>query len=172
MLLKLTLNEDWLTKQKGYTNQEENLLSMLTGNKKQLDSSNKEYGFSFLPSYFATYLQTALRSETPQPFNETNQEDRFEIENYGYAESEDELVAYLKNEYGEQNPGTFAVEVKLIQDYEKLYKHGTFIKNGVDTEYNYHYWFNEHGGEPECQYGKSEDGRNIFIHVTIWRKTK
>jgi len=172
MLLKLTLNEDWFTKEKEITNQEDSLLSMLTGNRKQLESSNQEYGFTFLPPFFAMHLQTALRSEMPQPFNETTPEDRFELENYGYAESEDELVAYLNNEYGSENPDAFVVEVNLIQDYEKLYKHGTFIKNGVDTEDNYHYWFNEHGGEPKCQYGKTENGCNIFVHVTIWRKTQ
>lgn len=171
MLSKLTLNEDWYRKQIEIAGPDKDAILFLEIDRVQLRKTNNVYGFSFLTPHLAMYLQTALRTENPQPFNETTPEDRFELENYGYSESEDELVAYLNNEYGEQNPDMFAVEVKRIQDYEKLYKNGTFIKNGADTEDSYNCWFNEHGGEPECQYGKTEDGRNIFIHVTIWRKT-
>ena len=171
MLLKLTLNEEWNRKQLEAAGADKDAILYCEVDRVQLRKYNDKYGFSFLTPHLAMYLQTALRSEVPQPFNETTPEDRFEVEDYGYAESEEELVTYLKNEYGEQNSGAFVVEVKLVQDYEKLYKHGTFIKNGVDTEDSYHCWFEEHGGEPECQYGKTDDGHNIFVHVTIWRKT-
>ena len=172
MLSKLTLNDDWYRKQIEIAGPDKDAILFLEIDRVQLRKTNDGYGFSFLTPHLAMYLQTALRTETPQPFNETAPEDRFELEDYGYAETENEIVEYLQNAYGLDNPDAFVVEVKLIQDYEKLYKHGTFIKNGADTEDSYHCWFNEHGGEPECQYGKSKDGHNVFVHVTIWKKTQ
>lgn len=62
---------------------------------------------------------------------------RYEDNDYGYCDTEDALIKYLKKYI--DSPDNFFVKVGLLSmDYEEYYKFGSYIdENGVDTGNDY-----------------------------------
>lgn len=160
MILKLTLNNEFYTKH--VANGDESAREVWNSTEKLLNESNTEHGFSFLSVFGEMSIQCGARDV----FNELQEEYGVSLEDYGYAESENEVVQFLNEKFGDKNPNEYAVNVRLLPDNASLHEHGSFIKNGVNTGHNYKYWFDKNRCEPHLEYP------NYFVGITVWKVEK
>ena len=85
------------------------------------------------------------------------------IYDYGYASTEASIEKYVQQFINDPHNEYF-IEIGLIpKDYEKYYKHGTYIdENGIDTGEDFYDIYKD-GIEPETQY------KNSWVTVTIFK---
>lgn len=84
---------------------------------------------------------------------------------YGYCDTEESLVRYLK-QYTDDTENQYFVEIgTMSMDYEKYYKNGSYVnKDGVDTGEDYYQYIDEH---PEMKV--SQDIKNEWITFAIYK---
>lgn len=95
-------------------------------------------------------------------FNEWKDTERTFFE-YGYCDTEDALVKYLKK-YKDDPDNPYFVKIGgMDMDYEKYYKNGSYInKDGVDTESDYYDYIDEH---PEMEVKQDVEGKWITFNI-------
>lgn len=86
---------------------------------------------------------------------------------YGYCDTEDALIKYLKK-FIDDNDSWFVSVSLMSMEYEKYYKNGTYInKDGIDTNKDYYDYIDEH---PDMEVNQDYD--NNWIHFVIYRLLK
>ena len=140
--------------------------SAISNSIRQMEASYENYGITFVTPFIKTLYDAKCVD-----FEGVDRKHRLILYDYGYGENETEVVKYIKAKYGEANEDFFIVEVSLLVDNDRIYKHGYFVKNGVNTGNDWDMSFDiEKGEKPNCQYTTNEDGEvMVFVRFSVYK---
>ena len=154
MIEKLTLDEESLKQWKDEKDREE--VRKLCGCVEISDNEEK----IIIPAYWCDDLWVNTLKVFKEHKSLTKIQDCFI---YGYCDTEDALVKYLKEYYDDPDNSYFVTVSTMSMDYEKYYKNGTYVnKDGVNTHQDYFDYIDEH---PEMKVEQDIEGK--WIHYCI-----
>ncbi len=113
-----------------------------------------------IPTYFCDELWVNTLKVFKEHKSITGTRDFYE---YGYCDTEDSLVKYLKSYLDDPDNSYFVTIGFMSMDYEKYYRNGTYVnKDGVKTHKDYWDYIDEH---PEMKI--KQDFENKWITYCI-----